>query len=144
VKARFPLRTVLRVRQIREDLARAEAAAAGERTRSAVTEHARREAALVGRPEPGTAESAQWLAGRAAALAMAGDVFAAHGMIELRRAEAAAATEHLALTYRDREGVENLADRYARRLCAEQEATEQRAADDRAGRRLPRAPEDLP
>ena len=128
---KFPLATVLRVRRIQKDVAQASAAAAHAEVNRAVSEHARREAALAGRPEPGTAESAQWLAARAAALAMAGDVVMARQVTAARELDAADARDRLHLAAMAHKGIEELAGRHAEQARHDREAAEQRAADDR-------------
>ncbi|MGQ0632757.1 MAG: hypothetical protein ACT4P1_17215 [Sporichthyaceae bacterium] len=142
---RFPLATVLRVRRIREDMAKADAAAAAASLRHAVTDHARRQAVLDGRPVPGTAAAAHWLAIRATTLALAADVAATQAMIDERSRRADEAREVLGRASREREGLEDLAQRHATRVRAGQEATEARAADDRAGarHRRPRTADEL-
>jgi hypothetical protein len=132
---RFNLAAVLRVRQIRADLAAAQAAEAAARTRSAVRERARREAELAGRPPLDSAAGVAWLAARSSALARAGEVLAGRAVVVARTAEEAAAVARLAAAHRDREGVAHLAERHAEQWRREQDAAEQRAADDRAGRR---------
>jgi flagellar export protein FliJ len=139
MSARFLLGTVLRVRKLREDMAKADAAAAQDAARRAATDHARREAALAGRPEPGSGQAVQWLASRAALLAMANDVAVAREVAVTRSAEGAAALARFAKAQREREGVEDLADRHAEAVRREQEAAEQREADDRAGAAFARA-----
>ncbi|WP_019873613.1 hypothetical protein [Sporichthya polymorpha] len=141
---RFLLGTVLKVRKLREDIAKAEAAAAQAASHRAATDFARREAALAGRPEPGTAEASQWLAARAALLTMASDVAVAREVAVARDADAAAAMARFATTRREREGVEDLAQRQKEAELREREAAEQREADDRAGARLFAAREDQP
>lgn len=138
MSTRFLLGTVLRVRKLREDLAKAEAAAAQAESRRAVSDHARREAALAGRPEPGSAEAATWLASRAALLALAGDVVTAREFVITRQADADAAMARFATARLEREGVEDLAERHAAEQRHELEAAAQREADDRAGAMLAR------
>lgn len=129
---KFPLATVLRVRRIQKDVAQAHAVAAQAEVGRAVSEHARRAAALAGRPAPGTSESAQWLAARAALLAMAGDVVTARQVAGARAADAAGARERLTDATMAHKGIEELAGRHAETVRREREAAEQRAADDRA------------
>lgn len=133
MSARFVLGTVLKVRKLREDFAKAEAAAAAAERHRAVTDHARREAALAGRPEPGSAKAAQWLAVRATALAMAGEVAVAREMVAIREAEGAATLARLTGAKREHDGVEDLAERHLQEQRREREAADQREADDRAG-----------
>ena len=71
MSARFMLGAVLKVRKLREDIAKAEAAERQAASYRAASEHARREAELAGRPAPGTAESSIWLASRAGLMGMA-------------------------------------------------------------------------
>ena len=140
---RFMLGTVLKVRKLREDLAKAEAAAAQASSHRAATDHARREAALAGRPAPGTAEAAQWLAARAALMTLASDVACARELAAARHADAAAAMSRFAGARREREGVEDLAQRQREVELREREAVEQREADDRAAARLTAGEEEL-
>ena len=133
---RFMLGTVLKVRKLREDLAKAEAAAAQASSYRAATDFARREAALAGRPEPGTGRSSQWLAGRAALMTLASDVACARELAAAREGEAAAALSRFVGARREREGVEDLAERQMEAELREREAAEQREADDRAAARL--------
>lgn len=133
---RFMLGTVLKVRKLREDLAKAEAAAAQASLHRAATDFARREAALAGRPEPGTGRSSQWLAGRAALMTLASDVACARELAAAREAEATAALARFVGARREREGVEDLAERQMEAELREREAAEQREADDRAAARL--------
>lgn len=128
---KFPLATVLRVRRIQKDVAQAHAVAAQAEVRRAVSEHARREAALAGRPEPGTASAAQWLAARAALLSMAGDVVTARQVAAAREVDAAGARELLTDATMAHKGIEELAERHAETVRREREAVEQRASDDR-------------
>jgi flagellar export protein FliJ len=140
---RFMLGTVLKVRKLREDLAKAEAAAAQASSYRAATDYSRRQAALAGRPEPGTGEASQWLAGRAALMTLASDVACARELAASRQAEAAAALTRFSGTRREREGVEDLAQRHFEAELREREAAEQREADDRAAARLAAREEDL-
>jgi hypothetical protein len=142
VSARFLLGAVLKVRKLREDMAKAEAAERQAAAYRAVSEHARREAALAGRPEPGSAESAVWLASRAGLLGMAGDVANARELASLRSTEAADAMSRFAGARREREGVEDLVQRQIEAQLREREAAEQREADDRAAARLASRPEE--
>lgn len=128
---KFPLATVLRVRRIQKDVAQAKAAVAHAEVHRAVSEHARREAALAGRPEPGSARSAQWLATRAAALAMASDVVTARHVAAGRELEAAEARDRLGEASSAHKGIEGLAERHAEQVRRERDAAEQRASDDR-------------
>lgn len=130
---RFPLATVLRIRRIQEDVARTGVATAQAETHRAASEHARREAVLAQRPEPGSAEAAQWLAMRAAALSLAGDVVAARHLVAAREDEAAHARDRLGRATMAREGIESLAERHADEVRRELADAEQRASDDRAG-----------
>lgn len=136
------LGAVLKVRKLREDMAKAEAAAAQAASYRAATEHARREAELAGRPVPGTEESAQWLAVRAGLLGIAADVANLRELAATRRAEAGDALNRFAVAKREHEGVEDLAQRQIQAELREQEAAEQREADDRAAARRFRAQEE--
>ena len=136
MSARFMLGAVLKVRKLREDMAKAEAAERQAASYRAASEHARREAALAGRPEPGTAESAMWLAARAGLLGMAGDIANARELAALRSSEAVDAMHRFAGAKREREGVEDLVQRQIEAEIKERDAAEQREADDRAAARL--------
>lgn len=142
MSARFMLGAVLKVRKLREDIAKAEVADRQAALYRASSEHARREAALAGRPEPGTAESAVWLATRAGLMAMAGDVANARELASLRASEAADAMARFAGARREREGVEDLVQRQIEAELREREAAEQREADDRAAARMAAATEE--
>jgi flagellar export protein FliJ len=146
MSARILLAGVLKVRKIREDMAKAEAAAAQAASYRAATDYARREAVLAGRPVPGTAEASSWLAIRAGLMGLASDAAAARELAEVRRAEATAAMARFAGARREREGVEDLTQRQLEAERREQEAAEQREADDRAAARSAADPtgEDLP
>lgn len=133
MSARFALATVMRVRRLQEELARAEAAQAQLASHRARSEHARREARLAGRPDPGSAVAAQWLASRSAALALAADARAARAGADSSAGAAAAALDGWASAAAARKGVEHLADAHADALRRAQERAEQLAADDRAG-----------
>ena len=122
MSARFMLGAVLKVRKLREDIAKAEAAERQAASYRAASEHARREAELAGRPTPGTAESSIWLAARELAAQ--------------RASEAVDAMHRFAGAQREREGVEDLVQRQIEEELREREAAEQREADDRAGERL--------
>jgi hypothetical protein len=135
MSARFMLGAVLKVRKLREDIAKAEAAERQAASYRAASEHARREAAIAGRPEPGTAESSIWLASRAGLMGMAGDVANARELAALRASEAVDAMHRFAGARREREGVEDLVQRQIEDELREREAAEQREADDRAGAR---------
>jgi flagellar biosynthesis chaperone FliJ len=130
------LGAVLKVRKLREDMAKAEAAEAQAAMYRAASEHARREAELAGRPAPGSEEAAHWLATRAVVMSMAGDVATMRELRELRRVEAGAALERFATAKREHEGVEDLVARQMEAERREREAAEQREADDRAAARL--------
>lgn len=130
------LGAVLKVRKLREDMAKADAAAAQAQSYRAASDHARREAALAGRPIPGTDEASMWLATRAGLLGLASDVANARELKSLREAEAAAAMSRFVTAQREREGVEDLAQRQIEAERREREAAEQREADDRAAARL--------
>ena len=136
MSTRFLLAGVLKVRKLREDIAKAEAAAAQASSYRAATDHARREAALAGRPVPGSAEASVWLATRAGLMGLASDASAARELAALREAEATAAMARFAGARREREGVEDLAERHFLAEERELEAAEQREADDRAAARL--------
>jgi hypothetical protein len=123
-------------------MAKAEAAERQAASYRAATEHARREAALAGRPEPGTAESSMWLAARAGLLGMAGDVANARELAALRASEAVEAMHRFAGAKREREGVEDLMQRQIEAEQREREAAEQREADDRAAARFTSRPEE--
>jgi flagellar FliJ protein len=129
----FPLATVLRVRRIQEDAAKAAVAAANSAVRRASSDYARREAIVSGRPTPGSAESSLWLAATAANLAMASDAFAARRIVEAREGDATDARHHWSQAAMAHEGVERLAEMHQEQVRREQEAAAQRAADDRAG-----------
>ena len=129
----FPLATVLRVRRIQEDAAKAKVAEAHAAVRRASSDHARREALLAGRPAPGSAEAGVWLAAKAGNLAMAADAFAARRALAAREQDAVGARDHWSRAAMAHEGVERLADRHAEHVRRELQAALQRAADDRAG-----------
>jgi flagellar protein FliJ len=129
----FPLATVLRVRRIQEDAARAQVAEAHAAVRRASSDHARREALLAGRPAPGSAQAAHWLAAKAGNLAMAADAFAAKRAVIAREQDAAAARDEWTQAAMAHEGIERLADRHAQLVLREEQHAAQRAADDRAG-----------
>jgi flagellar export protein FliJ len=129
----FPLATVLRVRRIQEDAAKAKVAEAQTAVRRAASDFARREALVAGRPTPGSAQSSQWLAATAANLAMAADAFAARRIVMAREDDATDARHDWSKAAMAHEGVERLAEMHAEQVRREQEATAQRAADDRAG-----------
>jgi flagellar FliJ protein len=129
----FPLATVLRVRRIQEDAAKAQVAEAQAAVRRASSDHARREALLAGRPEPGSEQAAHWLAAKAGNLAMAADALAARRALAAREQDAAGARDHWSKAAMAHEGVERLADRHAELVRREEQAAAQRAADDRAG-----------
>jgi hypothetical protein len=136
MSARIILGAVLKVRKMREDMAKAEAAEAQAASYRAATEHSRREAALTGRPVPGSAEASTWLASRAGLLALAGDVATARELAALRQSDAANAMSRFAGARREREGVEDLVQRQIEAELKEREAAEQREADDRSAARL--------
>jgi flagellar protein FliJ len=129
----FPLATVLRVRRIQEDAAKAKVAEAQSAVRRAASDFARREALVGGRPAPGSAESSLWLAATAANLAMAADAFAARRIVLARQGDAADARDQWSQAAMAHEGVERLAEIHAAQVRREQEGAAQRAADDRAG-----------
>jgi flagellar export protein FliJ len=133
VKGNFVLATVLRVRKIQEDLARAEVADAQARARRARSEHARREALAAGRPAPGSARAAQWLATVAGNLALAADARAAEQAVTTADGAAASAVDRWAQASAARKGIDRLAERHAEAVRREQDRVAQQAADDRAG-----------
>lgn len=146
MSTRFLLAGVLKVRKLREDIAKAEAAAAQAASYRAATDYARRQAALAGRPIPGTAEASIWLATRAGLMGLASDAAAARELAAAREVDASAALAHFAVARREREGVEDLVQRQLEAERREREAAEQREADDRAAARLTvqSDPEELP
>jgi flagellar export protein FliJ len=129
----FPLAAVLRVRRIQEDKARGDVATAHAALRQASSEYSHRQALLAGRPVPGSAESSVWLASIAANLASASDAFAARDVVAEREADAAGARDRWSQAAMAHQGIEHMAERHAERVRHEDEAAEQRAADDRAG-----------
>jgi flagellar FliJ protein len=129
----FPLATVLRVRRIQEDAAKAKAAEAQAAVRRASSDYARREALVAGRPVPGSAQSSLWLAATAANLAMAADAFAARRIVAAREVDSADARHNWSEAAMAHEGVERLAEVHQEQVRREQEAATQRAADERAG-----------
>ena len=143
MSAKFLLGAVLKVRKLREDIAKAEAASAQAASYRAATDYARRQAALAGRPTPGTAEASQWLAVRAGSMALASDAALAREVAAARQADAAAAMGQFASARREREGVEDLAERHFQQQQRELDAAEQRESDDRAAaRRFAAAPQE--
>lgn len=135
MSAKFLLGAVLKVRKLREDLAKAEAAAAQASSYRAATDYARRQAALAGRPTPGTAEASQWLAIRAGQMGLASDVALAREVAAARRTDAGDALNRFVSARREREGVEDLAERHFLQQQRELDAAEQRESDDRAAAR---------
>lgn len=129
----FSLLAVLRVRKIQQDQAAAAVGVAQHGARLARSEHARREALLDGRPDPGTAVAAQWLATVAGNLAMAADAHYARLAAMTAEEEIAVALDSWAHAKMAHEGIERLEVRYNDGVRREAEAAEQRAADDRTG-----------
>ncbi len=129
----FSLAAVLRVRKIQQDQAAAAVGAAQHGARLARSEHARREALLDGRPDPGSAVAAQWLATCAGNLAMAADAHYARLASMTADEEIAAALDSWSRAKMAHEGIERLEVRYEDGVRRDAEAAEQRAADDRTG-----------
>jgi flagellar biosynthesis chaperone FliJ len=133
VKGNFVLATVLRVRKLQEEMARAEVAAAQAGGHRARTEHARREALLAGRPAPGTAQSAQWLAAVAGNLALAADAYAAREAVVAADEATESAMGRWAEASSARKGIDRLAERHAEAVRRDQDRRAQQESDDRAG-----------
>jgi flagellar export protein FliJ len=134
VKRQFRLASVLRVRRIQEDVARADLTRANRAVGDAWTDVERREAYLdvrSGQLENGT--SAAFIGALTAGIARASDLSsarAAHELAKRAAAERAAAWSESAARVK---ALESLEERHRTELRTADEAAAQRASDDRAG-----------
>lgn len=139
---RFPLDVVLRVREVRERMARGGVARAQVEE---LTAEERVEAAsdlLANRPAPIAADPQTFIAAFTARQSMAAQVMALQQLREIRREDTARATAEWHATEQDRAGVDQLAERHREAVVAQDLAAEQRELDDVASRRRDDDPQD--
>ena len=135
---RFRLETVLRVRRIQEERARAELLAARTAEQAAAEEHGRRAALLDAARAAGLPDGSrlQWTSARNEQDRLAGALEAA------RAAEVAAADlttrslEHWEATVADLKGLERIDERHREQWRLEQERAEQQRLDETAAARF--------
>jgi flagellar protein FliJ len=134
VKRRFRLASVLRVRRLQEEAARADLVLANREVGTAWTDVERRTAYLEARQgELTSGTSAAFIGAVTAGLARAQDLSAAraaHVLAQQAAAERAAAWSETAQRVK---ALESLEERHRAEVRAADEAAEQRAADDRSG-----------
>jgi hypothetical protein len=132
---RFPLDVVLRVREVRERLARGGVARAQVEELDAQERLDATAELLANKPGPIAADPQTFIAAFTARQSMASQVRALQQMREVRRDETAQATAAWHLTEQDRAGVHKLAVRHRDDLVAQDRAAEQGELDDVASRR---------
>jgi len=132
---RFPLDVVLRVREVRERMARGSMARAHiEELEAQQTLDAAREL-LGGHHVPQVADPHAFIAAFTARQSMASQVRALEDLREVRRDATAVATEQWKSTEQDRAGIQKLADRHRDDVRTDELAGEQRNLDDLRSRR---------
>lgn len=144
MKRRFPLAAVLRIRQAKEEAARAEAAKANARVSEAADRAARREASLQEQTLPADAPIAAFLGSMTATRSIAMEVSALHQLTEERRSELAVAQESWTSAEQARGGVDSLAEKHVLSVQHELREAEQRELDELAQRPRRIADWDLP
>lgn len=135
---KFPLDVVLRVREIRERMARsgvAKARSAEAEAEQRLTEGRR---TLAAHHAPQVADPQTFQAAFLARQSLASQVQALHGLVDTRVGETAAAVAEWQLREQDRAGVDRLREEHAADVAAADLAAEQEEIDDVAGR--PRRP----
>lgn len=134
MKRRFPLQTVLRVRQAREEVAREEAARANANSAMATDRAVRREASLIERTLPADAPIAAFLGAVTATRSMATEVAALRELARVRQEELVAAQLNWIGAEQQRSAVERLAERHNVTIQDEFRRAEQREMDELAQR----------
>lgn len=127
---RFPLDVVLRVREVRERLARGGMARAQIEELEAEERVDESRELLTQRHVPQVADPQTFIAAFTARQSMAAQVRALEDLRETRREATAVATNAWRETERDRAGIQKLADRHRDEVTAEDLASAQRALDD--------------
>jgi flagellar export protein FliJ len=134
VKRRFRLASVLRVRRVQEEVARADLVRANREVGTAWTDVERRRAYLEARQGALTSgTSAAFIGAVAAGLARAQDLSAARAAHELAQQAAADRAAAWSETAQRVKALESLEERHRAEVRAADEAAAQRASDDRSG-----------
>ena len=125
---------MLRVRQAREEVARAEAARASANLNTATERAVGREASLLDRTLPTGAPIAAFLGAVTATRSMATEVAALYELARIRREELALAQQNWTVTEQESSAVEQLAERHKVTVQHELQRAEQREMDELAQR----------
>lgn len=133
MKRRFRLASVLRVRRIQEEVARAEVVRANAEVHAAWTETERRQALLEARRGTVNGASSAFLGALTAGLARASDLSAARAAHQLAREHAATQAAAWTETAARVSALESLEERHRIAVQQADDAAAQRASDDRAG-----------
>lgn len=134
MKRRFPLSSVLRVRQAREEVARAEAARANSHLYVATEKAAGREASLLERTLPANAPIAAFIGAVTATRSMATEVAGLYELARIRREELVLAQQNWTLAEQESSAVQQLAERHKVTVQHELQRAEQREMDELAQR----------
>lgn len=130
MKRRFPLDVVLKVRQAREEAARAQAALASGNVVLASEKAARREASLLERTLPADAPIAAFIGAVTATRSMASEVAGLQEMVRLRQEDLAAAQADWTVAEQESSAVEQMAERHKVTVQHELQRAEQREMDE--------------
>jgi flagellar FliJ protein len=134
VKRGFRLASVLRVRRVQEEVARAEVLKANRGVGEAWTDVERRAAYLEARQGPITSgDSAAFIGALTAGIARAQDLSAARAAHQLAQQAAAERAAAWSETAQRVKALESLEERHRAEVRAADEAAAQRASDDRSG-----------
>ncbi|HEV7823457.1 MAG TPA: flagellar export protein FliJ [Mycobacteriales bacterium] len=135
MKRGFRLASVLRVRRVQEEVARAEVAKANRTVGEAWTDVERRAAYLDSRRHRGftTGTSAAFIGSLTAGIARAQDLSAARAAHQLAQQSAAERAAAWSETAQRVKALESLEERHRTEVRAADEAAAQRASDDRSG-----------
>lgn len=112
MKRRFPLETVLRVRRVREQVARAEVVRASASLNEATERVLRRQASLLERTLPSEAPIAAFLGAVAATRSMATEVAALAELARIRKQELAVVSMNWTEAEQAKRAIEEMADRH--------------------------------
>jgi len=130
MKRHFPLSSVLRVRQAREEVARAEAARASANLNIATDRAIGREASLLERTLPADSPIAAFLGAVTATRSMATEVAGLYELARIRQAELAQAQQKWTVTEQESSAVQQLAERHRLTVQHELQRAEQREMDE--------------
>jgi flagellar FliJ protein len=134
VKRGFRLASVLRVRRVQEEVARAEVLKAHRASGTAWTDVERRTAYLEARRgELSSGTSAAFIGAMTAGIARASDLSAARAAHQLATEVAAERSAEWSASAQKVKTLESLEERHRTEVRAADEASAQRAADDRSG-----------